>query len=161
MSFVAIAVGSTVVSLTGAYLAYDAQKDAAKVAEKTGEYNAQLQRNQAQTDALVAEENMRRKARENASFLARQRAALAVNGLSMEGTPLAILGETVTTLERDLMDISYRATEENKASIFNAENTSLAGKAAATGLRNQAIASAASSVGSTVTSYGKSRGYLQ
>lgn len=93
----------------GTYMSYQGQRAAADQADKTAKYNAQIQRNQAMQEGAAAAENARRKARENARLLGRQRSMIAQSGVAMEGTPLARLGETATTLQRDILDMGYDA----------------------------------------------------
>jgi len=100
---------SSIATGVGTYMSAQGQRAAAKTAEDTAKYNAQLQRQQATQEMAVGAENARRKARENARLLGRQRALVAQSGLAMEGTPLAILGETATLLQRDIMDMGYQA----------------------------------------------------
>ena len=132
-----IAVGAAVI---GTAVSVKGQMDAAKAAENTGKYNAEVQRNEASRQTDVAAENARRKERENAGIIGRQRAALAESGMSMEGTPLAILGETSTLLSRDILDIGYEAANKTRA-LQSAANMSIwEGNTQAGAMRTQAVA---------------------
>ena len=104
----AVAAGATAI---GTVMSVQGQRSAADQAEKTAQYNATVQRNQAAQEMEAAKENARRKERENGRILARQRALVAKSGLAMEGTPLAILGETATMLQRDILDMGYTAQQ--------------------------------------------------
>jgi hypothetical protein len=130
---------SAVATGVGTFMAYRGQQAAADAAQKTADYNAQLQRTQAGQEMEVAEENARRKARENARLLGRQRAVVAQSGLAMEGTPLAILGETATMLQRDIMDMGYSAQQRVRALQAGANMSLWEGRNQASALRTKAL----------------------
>lgn len=160
MSFAAIAIATTAVALVGTGVAVYGQVQAANAAEDAAEYNAEIKRNQARQESLAAEENARRKARENARFIAGQRAAIAKNGLSLEGTPLAVLGESAMMLERDIMDLSWDASNRSQALLHGAGMELWEGDSAAASLRTRAVASGLSGVSSAMTGGASSAGYL-
>lgn len=146
----AIAVASTVASAAGTYVSVQGQRNAAKAAENTAKYNADVQRNQAMQEMEAAKENARRKQRDNSRLLARQRAMVASQGLVMEGTPLAILGETATMLQRDILDMGYQAQTRVRSlqasanmGIWDGKNQSAALKTGALTTGLQGVASAA------------------
>lgn len=149
---------AAITSVVGTGISFYGQRQAAAAAEATGKYNAQLQRNQAKQEMDVAGENARRKTRENARILGMQRAALAQSGLAMEGTPLAVLGESAMTLHRDILDIGFDAS--NKARSMNAgANMSLyTGRQQASSIRTNAIASGISGLTSAAMGYGNAKG---
>lgn len=153
-----IAVGVAVVSVVGAGVSYVGQQQAADAAEQTAAYNARLQREQAAQDSQVAAENARRKEDENNRYLAAQRAALAANGLALEGTPLAVLGETSTTLERDILDMGFDAQNRQRQFIASANLSIFEGQSQAGALRTQSYGTLISGVASAVGSYGKASG---
>ena len=150
-----IAVGAAVI---GTAVSVKGQMDAAKAAENTGKYNAEVQRNEASRQTDVAAENARRKERENAGIIGRQRAALAESGMSMEGTPLAILGETSTLLSRDILDIGYEAANKTRA-LQSAANMSIwEGSTQASVMRTQAVATGIKGIGSAAGDYKSATG---
>lgn len=145
-----ISVGMAVVSAVGTGISVAGQQQAAKGAEYTAQYNADLARQQALHETDVANENARRKTRENARIMGLQNEAIAASGLAPSGTPLAILGESVMTLQRDILDMGYeaaaRSTQLQSAAtmgISEARNTAGAMRTAALGTRISGEASAA------------------
>jgi hypothetical protein len=130
---------SAVATGVGTYVSVQGQRQAAKAAEQTAEYNAQVQRTQAAQEMEVAKENARRKARENARLLGRQRALVAQSGLVMEGTPLAILGESATVLQRDIMDIGYEAQMRSRTLQAGASMSLWEGKQQSSAMKTQAL----------------------
>jgi|GEM_PF-2951040 len=101
-------------AVAGTGVAVYGQQQAAKAAEATGEYNADLAKEEARRVNAVAAENARRKQRENSRILGAQRAAIAQSGFAMEGSPLAVLGESAMTLQRDILDIGYDAANKSR-----------------------------------------------
>lgn len=146
------------ISVAGTGVSVYGQRQAASAAEATAKYNSQIQRNQSKQEMQVGAENARRKTRENARILGLQRAAVAQSGLAMEGTPLAILGESAMTLQRDILDIGFDAG--NKARTLNAAAAMSIynGKQQASALRTESIATGLSGVASAASGYGKAQG---
>lgn len=144
---------STIATGVGTYMSVQGQRNAADAAEKTADYNAKIQRDQAVQESAAAAENSRRKARENARIIGRQRAIIAQSGLAMEGTPLAVLGETASMLQRDILDMGYDA--QNKVNNLQAgANMSLwQGKNQASALRTEALTTGLSGVASMAGGY--------
>lgn len=153
MSFAVIGISTAVVSLVGTGIAVKGQMDQAQAAEYTAEYNADVARQQALHETEVANENARRKTRENARIIGLQREAIAASGLAPSGTPLAILGETVTTLERDLLDMGYEAQARANQLRSTAEMALWEGNATASALRTAAIGTAISGIASATGGY--------
>ena len=153
-----IAVASVVATGIGTYMSVQGQRNAADAAEKTADYNAKIQRDQAMQENAAAAENARRKARENARIIGRQRAIIAQSGLAMEGTPLAVLGETASMLQRDILDMGYDA--QNKVNNLQAgANMSLwQGKNQASALRTEALTTGLAGVASMGSGYMKATG---
>lgn len=149
---------STVVSVVGTAVSVDAQMTAAKSAENIAEHNAKVDLQASQQESLVAAENARRKSRENAKIIGLQKEAMAASGLAPTGTPLAMLGETVLTLERDLMDMGYEAATRSAALRSSAEMSLVEGRAAAGAARQQAVATGISGLGSASSGYIKASG---
>lgn len=134
------------------------QKAAAKTAQQTAALNAREKRQQAMQEIEVAGENARRKTRENRRIIAANIAANAANGLQMEGTPLAVLGETAMQLERDILDISFDAQSRQRALLRGASMDIWSGSAEAAALNNKATASAISGMASAASGAGKATG---
>jgi len=155
--FTAIAVVATVAGTTVSVIG---QRNAATAAENIGKYNAKLQRDQAGQTNLANAENSRRKTRENARVLGAQRAALAQSGLSMEGTPLAVLGETAMTLQRDILDMGYNAATKARALQAGANLSLYEGKSQASALRTSAVATFFNGVSNAATTGADAKGLV-
>lgn len=160
MSMLYIGIASVVVSAVGAGVSYAGQKSAANAAESAAAMEANEKRLQARSEAERAAENARRAEQEKSRFLARQRAELAASGLAMEGTPIAVLGDSARTLEMEILDIGHQAEQRRRALLAGASVAEFEGKATASSLRTQATAGLISSVASTTASAGKAGGYL-
>jgi len=151
---------STVVSLAGTAVAVVAQRQAADAAENTAMLNANEQRAQANREAEVAAENARRAEREKTRYLASQRAQLAASGLAMEGTPLAVLGDTAEALELQILDLGSEAANRMRALRQGASLSIYEGKSQASALRTESIATGLSGTGSAIMSGAKAGGFL-
>lgn len=148
-----INVGVLVVSAIGTGMAVDAQHQQAKAVEYTADYNAEMERQQSLHETEVASENARRKARENAKIIGLQREAIAASGLAPAGTPLAILGETVTTLEREILDMGYEAAARARQLQSQAEMSLWEGRTTAGALRTASYGTAISGASSATTGF--------
>ena len=155
----AAATVSAVATGIGTYLSVQGQRSAADAAEKTAQYNAQVQRTQAAQEMEVAKENARRKARENARLLGRQRALVAQSGLVMEGTPLAILGESATILQRDIMDMGYEAQMRSRSLQAGASMSLWEGKQQSSAMKTQALTTGIQGASSIASGYLNYKGY--
>jgi hypothetical protein len=155
-----VAIIAAVSTLVGTGISAYSSMQAADAAEASSKYNAGLQKQQAINETNVAAENARRKEREKARFIGKQRADLAKSGLSMEGTPLAVLGETITTLDRDVADLSYEASQRSRALAIGATQTYTEGANAAASLRTQAVGQGIQGVARAASGYASSGGYL-
>lgn len=158
MSFSMIAIASAVISAAGTYMSVQGQRNAADAADKTAKYNAKVQRSQAMQEMEAAKENSRRKARDNARIMGQQRAALAQSGLAMEGTPLAVLGETAMTLQRDILDMGYEAKTRVRSLQASANMGLWEGKNQSSALRTQALSTGLQGISSAATGYLEAKG---
>ena len=102
MSWVAIAVVSIGSTLAGAAVSIQGQRNAAKAAEQSAEWNADQQRKQAAYEETVAQKNMRRERENNKRELARRRASAARGGLMETG---AVSDELIEASERHQVEI--------------------------------------------------------
>lgn len=159
MSMWAIGI-STVVSLAGTAVAVIAQNQAADAAENVAQMNANEQRAQAAKEAETAAENARRAEREKTRYLATQRAQLAASGLAMEGTPLAVLGDTAQALEMQILDMGAEAAARQRALRQGAALSIYEGKSQASALRTESIATGLSGVSSAAGGYLKASGSI-
>jgi hypothetical protein len=149
---------STVVSLAGTAVSVYAQNQAADAAETTAMLNANEQKKQANREAEVAAENARRAEREKTRYLASQRAQLAASGLAMEGTPLAVLGDTAQALELQILDLGSEAANRMRALRQGAALSLYEGKSQASALRTQSIATGLDGLSSAAGGYLKASG---
>ena len=155
-----LAVASLAVAAGGTAVAVHGQQQQAKAAEYTADYNANLAQQQAGHETQVAMENARRKTRENARIIGLQREAIAASGLAPAGTPLAILGDSVMTLERDIMDMGYEAAARAQQLRSGAEMALYEGRATAGALRTASIGTAISGATSATTGFLGSTGRI-
>ena len=157
MSFAATA---AIVTIVGTAASFYGQQQQAKAAEATAKYNANIQRDQATTTNSIAVENLRRKTRENNQILAQVRASTAAKGLSMEGSPLAVLGDSAFKLEREINDISFQASAQYQSLAQGAKMTLWEGQQTATAIRTQATAGLLKGAGSATTGYLQATGKM-
>jgi hypothetical protein len=151
---------AVVVAVVGAGVgAYGAHQQA-QAAEDTAKYNAQVQRNQAEAETNVAKENVARAQTQARRELAALRAANASNGLAMQGSPLAVLGDTATQLQLEALDIAYAGEARARALQSQASMSLYEGKTRASAIRTNSYAQLASSAAGAAGSYGKSTGFL-
>ena len=145
-------------SIAGAATSFIGARQQAQAAEQQANYNAQLARQQAEHESLVAAENARRKTRENARIIGSTKAAIAASGMAMTGTPLAILGETVMRLERDVLDLGFEAATRARALHSQAAMSEWEGRTTAGAYRTAGWANLAQGISSAAASYGQAQG---
>jgi hypothetical protein len=151
----AVAAGA---SIFGTALQIKGQGDQARAAKLTADYNSQLAKQQVAHESEVVAENARRKARENAQIIGLQREAIAASGMAPSGTPLAVLGETVMMLERDIMDMGFEAALRARKLHSEAAMGQWEAQQTAAALRAQQWATAAKGISDTAFSYRKAKG---
>jgi hypothetical protein len=155
-----IGIVSAVTTAVGTGVAVYGQRQAAKAAEVTAAYNAQEQKRQAERQTQVAAENARRAEQEKQRYLAAQRAALAKSGLAMEGTPLAVLGETAQSMELEILDLGSEAAARRRALMAGASLSLYEGSARASALRTQSIATGLEGFSGAASGYADSAGLI-
>lgn len=153
-----LAGASAVAGIAGVAMSVQGQRAAARAANDTAKYNAKVQRNQSMQETEALKENARRKTRDNARMLGQQRAALAQSGLAMEGTPLAVLGETAMTLQRDILDMGYEAETRRRSLLSGANQSIYQGQQQSSALKMQSAATAISGITQVATGYGQAKG---
>ena len=158
MSMFYIGVATVVISAVGTGVSMKASADAADAAENVAMLNANEQKKQANREAEVAAENARRAEREKTRYLASQRAQLAASGLAMEGTPLAVLGDTAQALELQILDLGSEAATRMRALRQGAALSLYEGKSQASALRTQSIATGLDGLSSAAGGYLKASG---
>ena len=118
--------------MIGAILGYKGNQAAAKAAQQTAEFNAQV----AENEAIVlqrkktAEEAALRKASERT--IATQRVATAVSGIEMSGSALEALKDSYMNTQMDALNIQYAADIEQTAKASEAALARAEGRARAT-----------------------------
>lgn len=160
MSMFWIGIASVTISAIGTGVSMKASADAADAAENVAAMNANEQRKQANKEAETAAENARRAEQEKTRYLATQRAQLAASGLAMEGTPLAVLGDTAQALELQIMDLGADAAARQRALRQGAALSIYEGKSQASALRTEAIATGLKGTSSALTGGAKAAGYI-
>lgn len=144
---------SIVLTSISAHIQVESSRAAAKATEKAAVLNAKEKQIQAKQTMEVAAENARRKQEDNRRQLAAVRAANAANGFQMEGTPLAVFGETALQLEQDILDISFEAENRRRALIAGAQMDVWDGANRAAALRTEGYAAAVSTAASGAGGY--------
>ena len=118
--------------MIGAILGYKGNQAAAKAAQQTAEFNAQV----AENEAIVlqrkktAEEAALRKASERT--IATQRVATAVSGIEMSGSALEALKDSYMNTQMDALNIQYAADIEQTAKASEAALARAEGRARST-----------------------------
>ena len=136
-------IAAAVATVAGTAMSIVGQRNAAKAAEQSAEWNADQQRKQAAYEESVAQKNMRRERENNKRELARRRASAARGGLMETG---AVSDELIEASERhqvEIDDIWEKASTQAQTrraqanmSIWEGQTTAAAAKTAmwATGL---------------------------
>lgn len=153
-------IGALVISAIGTGIGVVGSMQAADAAESAAAAEANEKRAMARKEQETAAENARRAEQEKKRLIAGQRASLARSGLAMEGTPLAVLGETSRTLELDILDIGHQAAMQSRALRAGARVAEFEGASTASSLRTQAAADGLSGLGSATYKAGQSKGFI-
>lgn len=150
----ALQVIGTVVSAIGALQSASSQRDAANYNARVAADNAVVARQQGEADAA-------RLRRQSVKTLGDMRAAFAANGISLEGSPLDVLGDSASQFELDIQNATYNAElralgyqNESTLSRSRADSAMTAGYLNATGTILGGAAKAVSYGGSIGTGYG-------
>lgn len=128
----AIAAGASVI---GSILGFKGNQQAARIAEKTAEYNAQVRENEAvllQRAKVDQEANLRRS---NDRLTASQTVATAKSGIEMSGSPYLALADSYFAMERDALRIQYASDIEQANAMAEAAMSRATGAARASGFR--------------------------
>ena len=95
-------IAAAVATVAGTVMSIQGQRNAAKAAEQSAEWNADQQRKQAKYEESVAQKNMRRERENNKRELARRRASSARGGLMETG---AVSDNLIEASERHQVEI--------------------------------------------------------
>ena len=130
-------IAAAVATVAGTAMSIVGQRNAAKAAEQSAEWNADQQRKQAKYEEGVAQKNMRRERENNKRELARRRASAARGGLMETG---AVSDELIEASERHQVEIDdiweKASTQANtrraqaNMSIWEGQTTAAAAKTA-------------------------------
>jgi hypothetical protein len=101
-------------SLIGTGVAVYSHVQQGKAAEATGKFNAKLAANESLRKEALARENIRRTREMNRRYLSTQKAQLAASGITLKGTPLAVLGNVASSLELEALDLAFNADQESR-----------------------------------------------
>lgn len=104
--------------------------DQAKTAKAVGKFNAAKLRNDAMRKEAIGRLNMKRQRVMDRRYLSSMKAKFAAAGVQLQGTPLAVLGDTAGQLEADVADIAFQANAQADALHQSASLTLAEGKAA-------------------------------
>ena len=130
-------IAAAVATVAGTAMSIVGQRNAAKAAEQSAEWNADQQRKQAKYEEGVAQKNMRRERENNKREIARRRASAARGGLMETG---AVSDELIEASERHQVEIDdiweKASTQANtrraqaNMSIWEGQTTAAAAKTA-------------------------------
>lgn len=157
MSWIAVGV-AVVTAVAGAAVSISGQKQQAQAAKQAADYNNEVAQNEADKTNKVAAENARRAQKQTRRTLSAIRASNAANGLAMEGTPLAVLGDAQSDLETQIADMAYNASEQSRNFIAQGKMGLWEAKNTATSLKTQQWATGIKAAGSATGSYLSSTG---
>ena len=97
-------------------------KQQADYQAKINEVNAETAAQKAKSSQEVARENEKTKREQYARLMSSQEATMAGAGMAMEGTALAILGETASTAEKDALNERRKGEEAWQHHDFNSRS---------------------------------------
>jgi len=130
-------IAAAVATVAGTVMSIQGQRNAAKAAEQSAEWNADQQRKQATYEESVAQKNMRRERENNKRELARRRANSARGGLMETGAVSDNLIEASEKHQTEIDDIWERASTQSQTrraqanmSIWEGQTTAAAAKTA-------------------------------
>lgn len=141
-------IAAAVATVAGTVMSIQGQRNAAKAAEQSAEWNADQQRKQASYEESVAQKNMRRERENNKRELARRRANSARGGLMETGAVSDNLIEASEKHQTEIDDIWERASTQSQTRRAQANMSiwegQVAGQAAKTAMWGTAMGGAAS-----------------
>tara|TARA_R100000329_G_scaffold33242_2_gene30887 strand:- start:770 stop:1228 length:459 start_codon:yes stop_codon:yes gene_type:complete len=135
---VAIAAGAAAV---GGMMSYKGNMSAAKSAQATAEYNAQLAENESVLLARAKRDEEEALRKQSDRLVGTQRNMVAASGVQMSGSPLQVLADTYFSTEMDAAMIQYASNIEQVQKQSEAALARAEGGARASALRYQAYGS--------------------
>ena len=101
-----------------------------RAADKAAQFNARALEADAKQAKAVAAFEARLARERGAKLLGRQRAAAGASGISLEGSPLLVMGETAANIERDALAIEFGGAARAAALRNQAAGERFAGRQA-------------------------------
>ena len=135
-----VPIAAAAVGVSG-FLSFKGNREAAKAARQTAEYNAQVKENEAilLQRAKIEEENSLRQQSERLEGT--QRVATAASGITMSGSPMQALADTYFNTEYDALKIQYASDIEQTRQISAATLIRTEGAARSRALNTKAYQS--------------------
>lgn len=155
MSWIAVGI-SAATAIIGAGVTIYGQQQQKEAAQQQADYNEKVAQNEATRANQEAAENARRVQKQKTRTIAALRASMAANGLAMEGTPLAILGDVAGDFEQEIADIGYGAANRRMALLSEAQLGQWQAKSQKSALTTSQIATGISGIGQAVGGYQRS-----
>jgi len=128
-------------SVASGVMGFKANRQAAKFAEQTAEYNAKLEENELvllQREKVDQERKLRQ---QSDRLVGTQRVATAKSGVQMSGSALQALADTYFNTEMDALRIQYASDIDKTRAEANAALTRAEGKARGAAFRTRAYQS--------------------
>lgn len=130
-------------------ISYDAAQDQKKAVREQGEMNAKAAEMEAMRMQAETAENSRRLALQQRRAQAAQQAQLTATGFRLDtGTPLSISQDTEAAQARELGDLQYSGDVQNRALLWQAEQSRSMGAQQASAIGRQQTAGLISGIGS-------------
>lgn len=152
MSWIAVGISAATAIIGAGVTIYGQQQQKAAI-QQQADYNEKVAQNEAARVNAEAAENARRVQKEKTRTIAAVRASMAANGIAMEGTPLAILGDVAGDFEQEIADIGYGAANRRMALLSEAQLGQWSAKAQQSALTTSQVATGISGVGSASSGY--------
>lgn len=159
MSWIAVGI-SVATAVIGAGVTIYGQEQQKKAVEAQADYNEEVAKNEATRINEETRQNALRVSKEKNRAISAIRAANAANGLALEGTPLAVLGDVATEFEQEIADLGYAAANRRAALLSEAALGQWSADNKVTALGISQVSTGVSGVGSAVSGYRQSTGQL-
>lgn len=154
MSFVTVGlIVTAVTAAAGAAVSISAGQQQKKAVQAQADYNEKVAQNEAQKASMLAAENAARVEKQKNRTLAALAASNAANGIAMEGTPLAVLGDVAADFEQEIADIGYGASERRLSLLSQASLGQWSAQNQKTAITINQVATGINAVGRTGSGY--------
>lgn len=159
MSWIAVGI-SVATAVIGAGVTIYGQEQQKKAVEAQADYNEEVAKNEATRINEETRQNAMRVSKEKNRAISAIRAANAANGLALEGTPLAVLGDVATEFEQEIADLGYAAANRRAALLSEATLGQWSADTQKTAIGISQVATGISGIGTAATGYGRSTGKI-